>query len=612
MAVVGFDFGTTNSLISVIEGGRAIRFLDEQDLPIPSVVCYEGSKVIVGREARERLPGSGLGIHDNIVRSPKTLLGQESVFVGGVQKSPVDIVRDVVEYVRSQAVASRRRKDLTIDKAVVTIPINMLGYRRAALRDAFRLAGISVVQFVHEPLAALYAHLRSSGDHEKQLRKYERQNILVVDWGGGTLDLTLCRLSGGMLVQIENDGTDVQTEEVGGDKFDEELQNALVKLVRESRGLGQDVQPNHDAERRLRHFAESAKIALSAQESTQVFVRDFFAGIKDPHLTHPLSRTQMEEVFKVLLNRGFARVTSLLDRARLSPASISMCLATGGMANMPAIRSRLHQLFGPDRVEVSERSSTLISEGAAWVAHDNARLTLAKNIEVLLARNTRMPLIKAETEMPREGEVRRIPFHLYCADPRDGHAKFQFEMPKKPGKKVIANDPREVLDTLTVQVDHLARPLTERLELDMTIDDNLILHANARSLNRKDSASAEIHKLEFALALPGASSGGALDGDDEGTSSKTAGSRGGLVMRSNIANERKDFFVPGELLYQFDPYYFDVRRETPEVQVLEHLYYQPCSICRRASNDPLCRCATAPQPSSRKHVASTKPASDGR
>src|ERR1044072_8466862 len=83
MSVIGFDFGTTNSLVSVIKGNRAINFLDDEGLPIPSVVCYEGNRTIVGREAKERLSKAGLGVHGNIVRSPKMLLGDESVFIEG-------------------------------------------------------------------------------------------------------------------------------------------------------------------------------------------------------------------------------------------------------------------------------------------------------------------------------------------------------------------------------------------------------------------------------------------------------------------------------------------------------------------------------------------------
>ena len=102
MVVVGFDFGTTNSLISIVQGDRVISFNDEQGLPIPSVVSYEGSKTVVGRQARERMNKAGLGVQGNLVRSPKTLLGKESVYVGGNERNPVDIVRDVMQFVRQE------------------------------------------------------------------------------------------------------------------------------------------------------------------------------------------------------------------------------------------------------------------------------------------------------------------------------------------------------------------------------------------------------------------------------------------------------------------------------------------------------------------------------
>src|SRR5690606_19869831 len=130
--------------------------------PTPSVVCYEGTRTIVGREAKERLSESGLGIKNNVVRSPKTLLGEESVSIEGVQRSPVEITADVVRHVVEVARRSPNGRLLAqADSAVVTIPVNMQGYRRSALREGFRLASLRIRQFVHEPLAALYGHLRS-------------------------------------------------------------------------------------------------------------------------------------------------------------------------------------------------------------------------------------------------------------------------------------------------------------------------------------------------------------------------------------------------------------------------------------------------------------------
>ena len=230
MNVIGFDFGTTNSLVSVVSGDRTVNYLDE-DRPIPSVVCYEGASTIVGRSAKQRLAQAGLGIQRNVIRSPKMYLGRDSVFIAGVERSPVDIVADVVRHVLAKAGIGPRAIG-SVSDAVVTIPVDMDGSRRRALRQAFRQADLRIVQFVHEPLAALYGLFRTR-DLSEMARRYEGKLILVFDWGGGTLDLTLCRQTGGMVVQIRNDGT----EEVGGDVFDETLKNYIVQKVSEARGL---------------------------------------------------------------------------------------------------------------------------------------------------------------------------------------------------------------------------------------------------------------------------------------------------------------------------------------------------------------------------------------
>jgi molecular chaperone DnaK (HSP70) len=136
MSVVGFDFGTTNSLISIVRGGRTISFLDDEQRPVPSIVCYEGTKKIVGRAARERMAQAGLGVQGNLVRSPKMYLGRDGVFVEGVERSPVEMVADVVRHVVELAKKSGRGRDLKdMTGAVVTIPVDMEGHRRRALRD---------------------------------------------------------------------------------------------------------------------------------------------------------------------------------------------------------------------------------------------------------------------------------------------------------------------------------------------------------------------------------------------------------------------------------------------------------------------------------------------
>lgn len=586
MNVFGFDFGTTNSLISVIRGNRAICFLDEEDRPIPSVVCYEGAQKILGRNAKDRLAKSGLGVQGNIVQSPKMYLGRDSVFVEGVERTPVDMVSDVVQHVRQQATNSERNSE-EISAVVVTIPVGMKGYQRRALRDAFKISGMNIRQFVHEPLAALYGLFRSRRFPEMR-RRYNGKLILVFDWGGGTLDLTLCRVIDDMIVQLKNDGTD----EVGGDVFDETIMNRLLQITRQTRSLSESVEVFPGAKSRLLHHCERAKIDLSTRSQVAIYVDSFFSGVKEEEFDYVLHQRDLEQLVKPLLDKGFERIRRVLSDAGYSMDEVALCVATGGMSNMPAIKQRLHEWFGPERVEIPDSTATLISEGAAWIAADSVRLILAKNIELELARNSFLPVVKAGTLMPNEHEENTQTLNLYCTDPRDGVAKLQLCAPKRPGKSVLTSEPRDILDVVTVKVDSKAQAFKERLELDTKLDDDLILKAHARSLNHKDEDYCEIHDLEFGLKLPHSTN----RTDKTDTSCDNVNTRvanppsGSISVRPNVAEDVDQFLVPGEYLYQYNPGYFDARRNPPELQRYERLYYEPCSICGKASNDPACKC----------------------
>ncbi|MCP5179008.1 MAG: Hsp70 family protein [Pseudomonadales bacterium] len=598
MTVVGFDFGTTNSLASVVIGDEVITFL-ENEQPIPSVVSFEGGKVEVGRKAHDKLTGAGLGVQGSTVRSPKTLLGREEQLIDGVRRDPVKMVEHVLDHVRRYVLQTKAGRDLKMARVVATIPVNMEGHRRTLLRQAFRQAGMSVVQFVHEPLAALYGYLRMSEGTSDLIRRYDGKLLLVFDWGGGTLDLTLCRVLNGLLVQVANDGS----EEVGGDVFDEELRNEVEKRSRVEQGLGDDVEALPEARKRLLHECEKAKIRLSERGTWNVYVDPYYQDDKQSDLQVNLSRDDLQEVVGHLVKKGVSRIERLLEREGFSTASVELCLATGGIVNMPMVKNRLDELFGPGRVHVSKRSASAIAEGAAWVAHDQARLHLAKNVELILARNSYMPLLQAGLEMPIERENRRERFDLYCVDPSDGHGKFSLVSPHRPGPRVLDNDKRRPLCNMLLKVDGKARPFRERLTLEVNIDEDLVLIATAWSLNQKGRAVAEVHDLEFALATPGARSSwfntSLLGSDGEVTPDEP----GELAMRSNIASREDDRLVPGEVLYRYNPQYFRVERDPPKFQVEERLYYEPCAMCGRASNDPLCRCASRlasrPQPSGR-------------
>lgn len=260
---------------------------------------------------------------------------------------------------------------------------------------------------------------------------------------------------------------------------------------------------------------------------------------------------------------------------------------------MPAIRQRLHELFGLNCVEVSDRTASLIAEGAAWMAADRQRLALAKSIELSLARNAYMPVIPAGTPMPEHGSAYTGQIHLYCADPRDGFGKFQLFTPRRLGRDVQITEARDALASAAVRVDARAKPLRERLELDLKIDHDLILTATARSILAEDVCTTEIHSLEFAIPMPTASSGETEPATPGAGPTLEGDPPGSLVVRSNLTLDQSDkAAIPGELLYEHEPWYFDRGLRPPEIQDDERLYYKPCAVCGRVSNDPLCRCAS--------------------
>jgi hypothetical protein len=170
-------------------------------------------------------------------------------------------------------------------------------------------------------------------------------------------------------------------------------------------------------------------------------------------------------------------------------------------------------------------------------------------------------------------------------------AKFQLCCPSRLGADVQGGDPRAILGDLIVSVDERAKPFRERLELELSIDDDMILRVQVYSANVKDIASADFHDLEFGISMPTSVEPRPESGDpDPLDNGPTSGHQfGDLVVRSNVTSEANDSLVPGELLHTYKPGYFDRRLLPPQEQVEEFLYYRPCAICKRPSARALAR-----------------------
>ena len=577
MADFGLDFGTTNSVAAIVHGGQVRPLLDQENRPHPSVVWYHGAGCIVGREAKARIETPAAGVIGDIVRSPKSYVGTgERIHVAGRSLEPADVIAQILEHVRANAL-SRKLQGASFERAVVTIPVNMIGRGRQELRQAALQAGIRVDQFVHEPLAALYGFLRSQAEHERLFAELRDQVVLVFDWGGGTLDLTLCQFVRGALTQVQNLGNN----RVGGDRFDERLTRWVAEQHAQLHGLTVWPGETEGAQAKVLEQCERAKIDLSERESTTLLVRNYLR-VDGParDLEVRITRADLEALTRDIVLEGLNTIDDLVASAGQQELGIAFCLATGGMVQMPFIREHLRERFGVNRLRLPLHAATIIAEGAAWIAHDQLRLTLAKPFELLDADNCYVPIIRAGTNLPREGEVQSFSMNVYCVDPRDGSAKLQFARPKQP-TRVQAADPRQVYATLTTAVDPRARPLVERLNIEIAVDHNLIVGVKVRSTIREDRVSTEIHDLEFGLQVE------KLPDDEQhrrpqepmrihGSTARPAADPGAVAIRSNVTrgSDRSDL-IPGELV-QWDP-----RSPIPERQEQEHLYYKKCYLCER-------------------------------
>ncbi len=618
----GIDFGTTNSLAALVEGGEVRSLVNEQDgRPHPSVVWYRGTDTIVGREARNHLDTMHAEMAQGFVRSPKMALRREGpLHIEGQALEPTDVIAQVLRHLRKDA-AARGRGGYGLSHAVMTVPVDFGGSQRRDLRDAARKADIGVIQFVHEPAAALYAFMRSNRetpnvslkserDMQRVFASLENRNVLVFDWGGGTLDLNLCRIAGGVIYQIATRGNN----DVGGDRFDDRLLN----LVREKHSLQYGLQDTKALEQpgaaaALAVRCELAKIELSAKKTHTVLLLDYMRGSgKERNLSIAINRSELEDGTRDIVNRGLAEIDSILEKARLDRRDIELCLATGGMINMPAVWAGLIERFG-GRVPKLPNADRIIAEGAALIAHDGLRPTLAKPIEILVAdgtsRGAYLPIAAAGIKMPVENSSITIPNRrFFCVDPRDGVASFQFTKPKSVGL-IQPSDERETICVGNVPVDPGARPLLERLECELQIDHNYIAHATLRALGRRASARFEFHQLEFALALPSgitpeghasSESEGGSSGKNESTKVKKSTSRAApsnsvfgsnITLRSNLTPMPSDgqvsdsswFVVPGDLIHKWRPDLLDVRSGyMSDLQKDEGGYYLPCAFCKRS------------------------------
>jgi len=340
-------------------------------------------------------------------------------------------------------------------------------------------------------------------------------------------------------------------------------------------------------------------------------------------IARKISRSELTEWTRELIERGLGAIDALLERNHLSYHQIALCLPTGGMVNMPAVRDGLNERF-EGRARRLPNGDRIISEGAAWIAHDEFRLGLAKPIELLQSDDTYAAVVPIPFELPIENETRRAAAEDYhCVDPRPGRASFMFARPSRPRPRDARSD-RKAYATLHLAVDESAPPLMERLKLGVVIDHDYVAHVDLRSTMRKDHVKTEIFDLEFTLRFPKAvdKPPKVADEKDKGASPSEElvsvaprAQAGKVQLRSNVSVQASWQNVPGDLVEKYRPAWFDARsREYSEWQYEERVYYKDCPYCHRSRyeyrtdgcDDPRClwRQACPTHPVARSDVPS--------
>lgn len=327
--IIGIDLGTTNSCVSVMEGGEPVVITNpEGNRTTPSVVAFKNGERQVGEVAKRQAI-----TNPNTIQSIKRHMGTDyKVNVEGKEYTPQEISAIILQYLKSYAEDYLGEK---VDKAVITVPAYFNDAERQATKDAGKIAGLEVERIINEPTAAALAY---GIDKET-----EDQTILVYDLGGGTFDVSILDIGDGTFEVIATAGDN----RLGGDDFDQVIIDYLVQEFKKENGI--DLANDKMAMQRLKDAAEKAKKELSGVTQTQISLPFITAGEAGPlHLEMNLTRAKFEELSSELVDRTMGPVRRALSDAGYTPNDIDKVLLVGGSTRIPAVQEAIKRELGKE------------------------------------------------------------------------------------------------------------------------------------------------------------------------------------------------------------------------------------------------------------------------
>lgn len=399
--IIGIDLGTSNSAAAAMIGGKPSIIQAAEGTSVggkafPSVVAFtKDGQLIVGEPARRQMISNPEGT----VLAAKRKMGTDFKFnVFGKEYTPQQISSFILQKIKRDAEAFLGE---TVDRAVVTVPAYFNDNQRQATKDAGEIAGLQVVRIINEPTAASLAYGLDKA--QKDLK------IMVFDFGGGTLDVTIMEMGGGVF-QVKSTSGDTQ---LGGTDMDNALVSYVVDEFKKQSGL--DVNNDKAAMMRVREAAEKAKIELSNVVTTEInlpfLAYDAASGPKN--LVLSLSRAKLEELVRPIIERCKTSITQALQDGKLSPADIDKIILIGGPTRMPMVRQFVGTVMGKEAergIDPMEAVAMGAAIQGAIIAGDVSTdillvdvtpLTLGVEVlgglkEALIERNTTIPTKKSK------------------------------------------------------------------------------------------------------------------------------------------------------------------------------------------------------------------------